>query len=259
MLILIAESKKMAACDSSVSGAEYNSHRPVFEKEASMIMDSLRDMNADTLLGKVKISLPMVRRLQQMIYEYPDKSHGDMAINAFTGVVFNAFRYTTLSEEARMAACRRVRIISSLYGWLQPDDIIRQYRFDFTNPLTPEGATLASYWKEAVTSRLLQELADANHTDMLNLLPADAARCIDWKQIAQKARVWRADFREMLPAGATRTPNSNRLKTLRGQLLRQIITENISSPEQLTSLAGDDYIAVGGDTSTGDIIFHTAP
>ena len=55
MLILIAESKKMAACDSSVSGAEYNSHRPVFEKkEASMIMDSLRDMNADTLLGKVK-------------------------------------------------------------------------------------------------------------------------------------------------------------------------------------------------------------
>lgn len=174
-------------------------------------MDSLRDMNADTLLGKVKISLPMVRRLQQMIYEYPDKSHGDMAINAFTGVVFNAFRYTTLSEEARMAACRRVRIISSLYGWLQPDDIIRQYRFDFTNPLAPEGATLASYWKEAVTSRLLQELADANHTDMLNLLPADAARCIDWKQIAQKARVWRADFREMLPAGATRTPNSNRL------------------------------------------------
>ena len=132
MLILIAESKKMAACDSSVSGAEYNSHRPVFEKEASMIMDSLRDMNADTLLGKVKISLPMVRRLQQMIYEYPDKSHGDMAINAFTGVVFNAFRYATLSEEARMAACRRVKIISSLYGWLRPDDIIRQYRFDFT-------------------------------------------------------------------------------------------------------------------------------
>lgn len=259
MIILIAESKKMSACDSPVAGAEYLSHQPLFEKDAGMIMESLRDMNADTLLGKVKISLTMVRRLQQMIYEYPNKSLGDMAMKAFTGVVFNAFGYPTLSEEARTATCRRVRIISSLYGWLRPDDIIKQYRFDFTNPLAPEGATLASYWKEAVTSRLLQQLADDGCTEVLNLLPADAARCIDWKQISQKARVWKAEFHEIHPAGVVRTPNSNRLKTLRGQLLRQIILENITLPEQLASLTGDDYIAAGHDDTTGNIIFHTAP
>ena len=44
MLILIAESKKMAACDSSVSGAEYNSHRPVFEKEASKIIRNASEL-----------------------------------------------------------------------------------------------------------------------------------------------------------------------------------------------------------------------
>ncbi len=258
MLILIAESKTMAACDSAIGHDEYLAHRPALEAEADAIMGSLRRMNADMLHAKVKISLPMVRRLQQMIYEFPNKAVGGEAMGAFTGVVFKAFKYNSLDDAARAATCDRVRIISSLYGWLRPDDIIKQYRFDFTTPLAPDGRTFMAYWRDKVTDLLLKELHEKSCTDILDLMPGDAARCIDWKRIAPEAKVWRADFREIQPGGAVRTPNSNRLKTLRGELLRQIIVENIDSPAVLSDLCGDNYAAAGPADSNGNIVFHTA-
>ena len=52
-------------------------------------------------------------------------------------------------------------------------------------------------------------------------------------------------------------PNSNRLKTLRGKLLRQIITDGLDSREALLSAAGDDYAATPELSDSNTIIFTT--
>lgn len=258
MLILIAESKTMTPCDGTVSAEEYNCHRPVLGEQADALMDALRRRTVDALARDVKISGNMARRLQQMIYDFPHKHAGSKAIEAFTGVVFKAFRYAALTdvERSRTAGC--VRIISSLYGWLRPDDVIKSYRFDFTTHLAPDGDTFASYWRKDVTACLLQWL-DANGCDeVLNLLPADAARCIDWKAIEGKAAVLKADFKEIQSGGLTRTPNAGRLKTLRGELLRQIICENVTSLSALAGLESDHYMAESVQDIPGVIAFATA-
>lgn len=257
MLILIAESKNMAPCTGIVSHDYYQSHCPALENDADTVMASLRDMTADLLAEKVKISLPMVRKLQQMAYEFPNKALGGNAIEAFTGVVFKAFAYTSLDEATQRHADGCVRIISSLYGWLRPDDIVKPYRLDFTTPLAPGGKTFASFLQPKVTECLLEELKNGGHEDVLNLLPGDAARCIDWKAVGSCAKVWKADFRELLPGGKTRTPNSNRLKTLRGELLRQIVSDRITSASGLLSLQGTNYISTDTPTPDGTIEFHT--
>lgn len=257
MLILIAESKTMTPCDRMIAPEDYTSHCPALESEADGIMATLRDMSAEMLGESVKLSPSMVRKLQQMIYEFPNKTSGEEAMAAYTGVVFKAFSYQTLDEASRELTNNRVRIISSLYGWLRPDDIIKAYRFDFTTPLAPEGRAFSSYWRDSVTKLLLEELDRQDCRDVLNLLPGDAARCIDWKIIGERAEVWKADFKEVYPGGVMRTPNSARLKTLRGRLLRQIITENIESPGQLVSLVGDGYIGPDSIDETGNILFHS--
>lgn len=180
MLILIAESKTMGRCDGKVPPAVYQAHKPVFEPVADEIMDSLRGASVEELSADVKISLALARRLREMVYDFPNKSVGGEAVREFTGVVFRALDYASLSDDARHRLCGSVRIVSSLYGLLRPDDIVKPYRFDFTTKLAPEGQTFAAYWRAAVTSRLIDELRATGETEVLDLLPADASRCVDW-------------------------------------------------------------------------------
>lgn len=257
MLVLIAESKTMTACDRPVAASGHDGHRPAGEAVADAVMASIRETDTPQLASATRLSATMVRRLREMAYEFPNKALGSPAIEAYTGVVFKAFAYPTLDAVCRADACRRIRIISSLYGWLRPDDIIKAYRLDFTTPLAPGGKSLAAFQRKAVTDELLATLKETGEDLILNLLPGDAAKLIDWRQAAQYAAVVKADFVEVLPGGATRTPNSNRLKTLRGKLLRQIITDGLDSREALLSAAGDDYAATLELSDSDTIIFTT--
>lgn len=257
MLILIAESKTMTACDNAVGTGGFTAHRPVFEDCADLIVDTLRDYTPAQLAEASKLSQAMVRRLQQMLYEFPNKVLGSPAIEAYTGVVFKALSYRSLDTVGRADACGRVRIISSLYGLLRPDDIIKAYRLDFTMPLAPGGKTFASHWRQQVTDRLIATLNERGDDTILNLLPGDAAKMIDWRQIEHHARVIKAEFHEIQAGGITRTPNSNRLKTLRGLLLRQIITDAIDSPEALINTCSAEYAANPALSTSGSIVFTT--
>lgn len=258
MLILIAESKTMAPCNGVIDHEDYAGHSPALESTADMVMESLRDMTAEELAVETKFSMPMVNRLQRMVYDFPHKSAGSRAIEAFMGVVFKAFDYASLDLHERTRACTDIRIISSLYGWLRPDDVIKPYRFDFSTPLAPEGRTFMAYWRDEVTKCLIRTLSDKGEADVLNLLPGDAARCINWKLVEPHARVWKADFREIRPGGLSRTPNAGRLKALRGQLLRQIIRDGVVSADGLMTLSSDDYFCEGADSSAPGTILFTA-
>ena len=256
MLILIAESKTMTSCDRVVTVTPEN--RPLLDWKVDDIMFSLRDMTAEQLASAVKISLPMARRLHDVIYEFGDKRHGARAIEAFTGVVFKAFRYSMLSDEDKLLSNSKIRIISSLYGLLRPSDIVKSYRFDFTTKLAPGNESFATYWRDEVTDLLVKELKSNGENEVLNLLPGDAERELDWIRIKEIARVAKAGFIEMTSAGNCKTPNANRLKTLRGELLRQIIVERIDSLDELCRLENNDYVADGTIAPDGTITFTTA-
>jgi len=256
MLILIAESKTMTACSAAVKPSDYNVHTPIFEARTDDIMMSLRDCTPAELAASVKISLSLAARLQHMIYEFPNKGLGGRAVSSFTGVVFRALDYASLTDSARKDFSERVRIISSLYGCLRPDDIIKQYRFDFNTRLAPGNCPFSSYWRDRVTDSLITDIKHHGFTDVLDLLPADAACSIDWKRIGALANVWKANFRELQSGNRYKTPHANRLKTLRGLLLRQIIVENALSPKALVGMSSDHYIVDNIDDS-GRIVIST--
>lgn len=239
----------MAPCHEAVAPSELSSHAPCFDSEADAIMESLRGLSASELASRIKISISMAQNLLRMAYDFPYKASGDVAIKAFTGVVFKAFEYATLSDAEKRRTDESVGIISSLYGFLKPSDIIKPYRLDYTTPLAPGNVSFCSYWKNAVTDKLIENLAAGHHTEILDLLPGDAAKCIDWKRLAQHARRLKADFRTVTPGGGYKTPSANRLKTLRGRLLRQIIQDNITTFGQL-DISSEDYMTEGIEGSS---------
>lgn len=257
MLILIAESKTMTPCDAPVAAERYLSHKPMFEADADAIVSSLDAIDARGLASAVRISDTMARRLKCQIYEFENKLAGATAIEAFTGVVFKALSFDTLGQRAREQVFANVRIISSLYGLLRPDDIVKAYRFDFTTRLAPGYISFARFWRDRVTDAILSELTARGEHEVLDLLPTDAAACVDMKRVAEIADVRKVKFCQVQPGGGYKTPNAGLLKKLRGTLLRQIVTVPVDNFAALETLTGDAYYASLESSDQQSVIFYT--
>ena len=241
-MILIAESKTMSSAQSAVSADEFREFHPLFDGIANSIMDSLRSRTLEQLSQEVGISMKLAASLQSMIYEFPNKSLGIRAINAFTGVVFRQLGLTDYDSTHTRFLFDNVRIISSLYGWLRLDDIIKPYRFDFKSSVAPLGQPLMKYWKKDVTIALVNDLRRNGDTVIIDLLPSDAAKLIDWKLVKRFAKVYKVDFQTVVGAKETKTPNAGRLKELRGRLLDLIIRERLTDPAEIAALESPDFM-----------------
>ena len=245
MITLIAESKTMAEPELPVSKEDFDAHCPVGEKIADEVMRHVTSMSAPEIAAAIKISPALAAKVARMAYEFPNKSTGLRAIEAFTGVVFREFDYLSLSAKEKVMVNGKVRIISSLYGWLSPADIIKPYRFDFTTRLAPDGRTFSEFWRKDVTIRLVKYLENSGETTILNLLPADAAKCIDWKLVKRFAKVWKVDVKQLKDGGGWKTPHAGKLKAVRGEILRNIITLDIDDPTGLMTLETDNLLPLG--------------
>lgn len=242
MLILIAESKTMLEKQTNVSAQIWEKHTPVGETEACRIMNGLERLSQSELIVETGFSATLAAKFRRMIYEFPNKALGLNAIEAYTGVVFRALQFATLNLTEQSLCNENVRIISSLYGFLRPDDIIKPYRLDFSTKAAPGGIALNSFWKKDVTIALVKCLRAQGHQEVLNLLPADAAKCIDWKIVKKFCKVWKADFIEITPGSKPKTPLANKLKTLRGTLLRYILQKDLPSISELKYITTDNLI-----------------
>ncbi len=243
MLILAAESKTMALPHLLDPGVA-TSHTPLYEENAADIMSHLRDIPRPQLAAELKLGEAATRQAAEWVYDFPDKRMGLPAIDAFTGVVFKALDAGSLTPEAKERASRGLRLISSLYGWLHPDDIIKPYRLDFGAKLAPGNKALNAYWKKDVTLALIRYLKENDMAEIVNMLPADASRCIDWKLVKHYARVVIPQFKTT-DGNSLRTPHAGKLKRLRGEMIRDILEQDIDSADALRDLSGDNYMALG--------------
>lgn len=257
MIILIAESKTMAPELRSVTDSVYQEHRPVYEEIADNVMLSLENDSVDEISRSIKISVRMARDVKRMIYEFSNKSAGLPAIESYTGVVFRQLHVNEYTHGQKAFMIKNVRIISSLYGWLRPDDIIKTYRFDFDTKLAPGGISFKKFWKKDVTIALVKMIEASGEKEILNLLPADASACIDWKLVKRFADMIKVEFKEPTGPDTMKTPNAGRLKELRGRLLDQIIKEGITDSRQLQSLSSPHYDGLGELTHPGYFYFLT--
>ncbi|MCH5236612.1 MAG: YaaA family protein [Muribaculaceae bacterium] len=245
MIILIAESKTMVSSETVITPEDFSRNKPIYEEKADEIMGYLGRLPIAELVEATGLSSSLASKMQRYIYEFPNKGLGLKAIEAFTGVVFKALDFTTLSDVAKLHCEEKVRIISSLYGWLRPSDIVKPYRLDFKSKASPTHVALNAFWKQNVTIALVKMLKVLGENTVLNLLPSDAAKCIDWKLVKNFCNVWKVDFVEITQNGTMKAPTASKLKTMRGTLLRQILTDDINDIASLKTAATDHYMCEG--------------
>ena len=80
------------------------------------------------------------------------------ALWAFTGDVYQGFDAPSLKGRAIDRAEKRIRILSGLYGFLRPLDLMLPYRLEMGTKLkTPRGKDLYQFWGGAITEGLAEE------------------------------------------------------------------------------------------------------
>lgn len=251
MIILLTESKTMSDACVDIASDEYVGHKPLMEADAEAIVDRMREWPLEEIASRIGISLKLARYERQCAYDFPNKASGVAAAEAFTGVVFKAMDYPSLSAEAKWLADRKLVIMSSLYGFLRCFDVVKPYRLGFEAKLGNPFEPLWKYWKLKCTVALVNMLKMEGEREVLNLMPADASKCFDWKVVKSYARVTMPLFRELVGGGNMRTPSAGRLKEARGRMARGILERSISTSEQLR-IADSDACCYYGESEYGD-------
>ena len=231
----------MSSQEQTVSPEEYYKYTPLFEKDAEKIVEFLSTLNALQLSQRISISPALAMKAARMFYEFPNKSKGCPAFKAFTGEVFRGIDIQTLSNEALIYSDSHILIISSLYGLLNPHDIIKPYRLDFNADCAPDGGKLSKYWKSKLTIAFVKHIKSSGEKEVLDLLPGEAAKCLDWKIIKAFAKVMKIDFKTVGDDGNLKTPHSGKLKELRGKMVRTILNRKINDFDTLMRLKTPEF------------------
>ena len=123
-------------------------------------------------------------------------------------------------------------IISSLYGFLRPGDIIGSYVLPPDTILhTQRGRRVTEFWKNNLTAFVKKYVESRGETQIINLMAAVPRREIDFSQI--KADVYEVSFMEIASTGNLHCTSSWRLNRLRANLVEFIAQNRVNDIEGL--------------------------
>lgn len=255
MISLIAESKTMDSGNSNFKSPEFNKNIPLMEDMAIKTMDFIKGISAAEISERLGISHTLAVKAHSFALDFFLKDSGEKALDIFTGEFYKALDVKSLNEDAIKRADENVLIVSSLYGLLKPDDFIKPYRLEFNKDCGPDGNNIIKYLKPKVTVNLVKILKEKSEKEILDLLPGDASKCVDWKLVKAFTKVMKPDFKTVGEGGKLITPHAGCLKELRGKMLRMILLNNINSFKDLLDSSSPDFEYVAEMSKPGLPLF----
>lgn len=134
------------------------------------------------------------------------------ASTVYTGVLYAALDYPTLSGSELRRANRRLAIVSALFGLVRPSDRIPAYRLSGGSKVPGLGG-LPGFWRDSVS-----DCVDEHSGLVIDMLSSPYASFVDLPPGAVTLKVWQRG-----PAGQ-RTAASHFNKATKGELARLLAT-----------------------------------
>lgn len=247
MLAIISPAKTMAGT-SKVTAPPGT--MPRFLKEANEIAVNMTQFSAEELSRILKVNTKLAaENYLRFQHFHSDEMPSLQAILAYTGVVFKHINPKDFSSEDFLFTQEFLRIASFCYGLLRPLDLIKPYRMegDVKIPELGDG-NMYAYWKDKQTKTLIEDIKDAGNI-LVNLASMDIQPAFRWKEVEKETRIITPDFKVW---------KGNKAQTIviyakmaRGQMVRYIIKNHITNPENLKSFSWEGF-TYNEDMSEGD-------
>jgi cytoplasmic iron level regulating protein YaaA (DUF328/UPF0246 family) len=217
---------------------------PKFLKEAATIQKTLKKKKPKQLMELMDISdkLAELNWQRNQAWQTPfTTDNARAAVYAFDGDVYQGLDVYTLGEDKLGVLQGKLRILSGLYGLLQPLDLMQPYRLEMGTTLPiGENKNLYEFWKKTITKALNEELTKDEL--FVNLASNEYFSAVDTKTL--KVPVITPEFKDFKDGKLKMI--SFFAKKARGLMVRYIIDNDI---ETLEGLKGFNYEGYSFDAS----------
>jgi Uncharacterized protein conserved in bacteria len=210
---LLAHSKQLMAELKKMSPSEIKSLMSISDRLAELNHDRIQQFKTPFKLGPAK-----------------------QAALAFQGDVYSGLKAEDMSQDDLTFAQDHVRILSGLYGYLKPLDLIMPYRLEMKTKIAVDNyENLYQFWGDALTDCLNAELSDQE--TVINLASNEYFKAINPKKL--NSDLITLNFKDSKD-GKTRVV-AIYAKIARGAMARAIVKNRINPPQDIKKLVVDDY------------------
>jgi len=198
---------------------------PVLQDMATADPDLLG--SAQILAGKVSKMTP--RQLAKLMSLSDKLAAQTPALFGFTGLIFKHLDASSLSKNQLVFARKHVRILSGLYGLLEPFDLIEPYRLEMGYKLAVGGfSNLVQFWRKALTVKLNNELKSGE--SIVSVASQEYMKALDIQKLNHP--VITPVFKEKHPDGSYKNAVVH-AKKARGAIVRYAIENRAKKPKDL--------------------------
>lgn len=212
---------------------------PLFKDQAVQLNKGLKKLSRKKLSELMSISDKLADlnydRNQEFAIDF-NQENSKQAIYAFDGDVYTGLDAYTLSESQIKKAQKSIRILSGLYGYLRPLDLMQPYRLEMGTKWSIGGNdNLYQYWKDVVTPALNEEMTEDEL--VVNLASNEYFKVINKKALTGK-----------LISPVFKDYKNGKFKVIsffakkaRGAMARHLITTENRGEEAILSFTTDGY------------------
>lgn len=223
--------------ESELATADFT--QPAFLKQSRQIHKTLKGQTPKNLMELMHISENLADLNWQRNKQWKTpftQENARPAIFAFDGDVYSGLDAYSIPVNKLDSLQDKLRILSGLYGYLKPLDLMQAYRLEMGTKLAVgEHDNLYEFWRETLTAALNNELVKDEL--FLNLASKEYFSAIDVKKL--KVPVITPDFKDYKDGKLKII--SFFAKKARGLMVRYIIDTNAQSVEDLKGFNYDGY------------------
>lgn len=215
------------------------STQPLFPQEIQTIQKVMKKMSAPQLSSLMHISDNLAQLNKQRFQDFApsfDAHNSRQAVYAFAGDVYTGLDAYTIDLKNLDYLQNHVRILSGLYGYLRPLDLMQPYRLEMgTSVAIAKARNLYAFWKDKVTTSLNTEM---NAGDLVvNLASNEYFKVIDTKKlngtlVSPVFKDYKNDKLKVISFFA---------KKARGTMARFLIDNHATTLDQLLQFKEDGY------------------
>jgi uncharacterized protein len=236
-----------------VNGIEKSN--PFFTEESSHLVKKLAKLSARQLKKLMKVSDDIANLNFERFQSWDkDQSKFKPAGYLFSGAVYQALDFTSLSSKVQLQGQDKLRILSGLYGVLKPLDLIQPYRLEMGTSLkvTPKVTNLYKYWGDKIRLNLEAELADDPSPILVNTASSEYFKAAQLDKL--EAKVITAVFKDKSKDGSYKI-NMQWAKLARGMMARFILENDVQTADELKAFDVSGYKFIIKESSDSEFIF----
>ncbi|MEJ8751882.1 peroxide stress protein YaaA [Lagierella sp. ICN-221743] len=212
---------------------EMTFNRPIEEKtkfngKKKIIIKELKNLKPEDIKEIFKISDKVLKEVLMYIEDF-EKSESFRAIEMYHGIAFRSFDVESLNEDERKYMDDHLKILSTFYGPLCPEKLVRPYRLDFNTKLKINGESLKNFWKEEYNKAFDKDEV------ILNLASNEFSSLLD----RNKFKIYDFEFFERKEDKLK--SHSTTSKKARGLMLNYICKNKITELEEIKLFNVDGY------------------